>query len=85
MTTIGHNSGESLSSQRLQQFITRIEKLLEEKAALAADIKEVFSEAKSAGFEPKVMRGAIKKRAADKAELEEYEALLQVYLAALGG
>lgn len=76
---------QDTSNASLSRFITRIENLLEEKAALSADIKEVFSEAKSAGFDPKVMRGAIKKRAADKAELEEYEALLQVYLAALGG
>lgn len=75
---------QDTSNASLSRFVARIEKLLEEKAALSADIKEVFKEAASAGFDPKVMRGAIKKRAADKAELEEYEALLKVYLDALG-
>lgn len=78
--TIGHNT----QNERLKQFITRIEKLNEEKAALTADIREVYSEAKSAGFYPKVMRQAIKYRAQDKAKREEMESLLQVYLAAVG-
>lgn len=84
MTTIGHNSGEPVAAERLKQFTTRIEKLEEEKKALIADIREVYSEAKSAGYDTKVLRGAIKQRAQDKAEREEYEAQLAIYMAALG-
>ncbi len=73
----GHNSG--VSAQRLKSFIDRVEKLNEEKKALSADIREVFGEAKSQGFDPKIMRAVIKRRAMDKADLEEQESLIQTY------
>jgi uncharacterized protein (UPF0335 family) len=76
--TIGHNANE-----RLKQFITRIERLEEEKKALSADIKEVYSEAKSAGYDPKTMRQVVKIRKMDKADRQEQESLLDVYLAAV--
>ena len=76
---------QDTSNASLNRFVARIEKLMDDKAAIAADIKEVYSEAKGAGYDTKVMRAAIKKRAADKAELEEFEALLETYMAALGG
>jgi uncharacterized protein (UPF0335 family) len=78
--TIGHNT----QNERLKQFITRIEKLNEEKAALTADIREVYSEAKSAGFDVKVMRDVVKIRKQDKADREERQSLIDVYLAAVG-
>lgn len=82
----GHNSGDGngVAAQRLKQFISRIEKLEEEKKALGSDIKEVYSEAKSAGFDTKIMRQVIKIRGMDKADREEQESILRVYLDALG-
>jgi uncharacterized protein (UPF0335 family) len=69
---------------QLRAFIERIEKLSEEKAALADDIKSVFDEAKSSGYDPKVMRKVIAIRKQDKAKREEEEALIDLYLGALG-
>jgi uncharacterized protein (UPF0335 family) len=80
----GSNADQNVSAQRLKQFITRIEKLEEEKKAMGADIREVYSEAKSAGFDTKIMRQVIKIRAMDKADREEQESLIQVYLDAVG-
>lgn len=71
------------SARRLNSFIQRIERLTEEKKALAADIREVFAEAKSTGFDPKIMRMAIKRRAMAKSDLEEQESLLDTYEQAL--
>ena len=68
---------------KLQSLVARIERLEAEKKALAADISEVFKEAKSAGFDTKIMRKAIKRRATDKAKLDEESALLDLYMAAL--
>lgn len=76
---------KSISAQRLKQFIARIEKLEEEKKNLSADIREVYSEAKSVGYDVKIMRQVIKIRKMDKAEREEQESLLEIYLDAVGG
>jgi uncharacterized protein (UPF0335 family) len=76
---------KGISAQRLTSFIQRIERLEEEKKALGADVREVYAEAKSTGFDPKIMRQVIKIRAMDTAERQEQEALLQVYLDAVGG
>lgn len=76
---------KGISAQRLTSFIQRIERLEEEKKALGADIREVYAEAKSTGFDPKIMRQVIKIRGMDTAERQEQEALLQVYLDAVGG
>ncbi|MDP6352936.1 MAG: DUF2312 domain-containing protein [Alphaproteobacteria bacterium] len=73
-----------VAAERLRSFIERIERLEEEKAALAADIREVFSEAKSVGFDPKVMRRVIGLRRLESADREQQEALLETYMAALG-
>jgi uncharacterized protein (UPF0335 family) len=78
------SADKSVSAQRLKQFVTRIERLEEEKKNLGADIREVYSEAKSAGYDTKVMRQVIKVRGMDKADREEQESLLQVYLDAVG-
>ena len=79
MSDIGHNSNPQLKS-----FIERIERLLEEKEALSADIREVYSEAKSSGLDTKIMRRVIADRKLDAAERAERDALVEAYAAALG-
>ncbi len=73
-----------VAGERLKSFIERIERLEEEKRALAADIKEVYSEAKGAGFDVKTMREIVKIRRMDEDDLDEREALLDTYMRALG-
>ena len=69
---------------RLKSFIERIERLEEEKNNILADIKEVYSEAKSSGYEPKIMRKVLIIRKLDVDERLEQEALLDTYRNALG-
>jgi len=64
--------------------VERIERLEEEKAALASDIREVYAEAKGNGFDIKIMRQVIRMRRLDKADRQEQEAVLDLYLSALG-
>ena len=73
-----------IAGERLKSFIERIERLEDEKKALAADIKEVFAEAKGSGFDTKIMRQVIRLRRMDKDDLDEQETLLDVYKRALG-
>jgi uncharacterized protein (UPF0335 family) len=73
-----------IAGERLKSFIERIERLEEEKRALAEDIKEVFAEAKGVGFDIKTMRQIIKIRKMDQDDLDEQEALLDTYKRALG-
>jgi len=73
-----------IAGEQLRQFVARIERLSEEKAALAADIKEVYAEAKGNGFDTKVLRQVIRLRKMDKAEREEMQAVLDLYMEALG-
>jgi uncharacterized protein (UPF0335 family) len=73
-----------IAGERLKSFIERIERLEEEKRALAEDIKEVFAEAKGVGFDVKIMRQIIKIRKMDQDDVDEQEALLDVYKRALG-
>jgi uncharacterized protein (UPF0335 family) len=73
-----------IAGAQLRSYIERIERLEEEKAALAADIREVFAEAKATGFEPKVMRQIVRLRKLDQDDRQEQEALLELYLAAIG-
>jgi uncharacterized protein (UPF0335 family) len=70
---------------RLKSFIERIERLEEDKAGIAADLKEVYAEAKGEGFDTKVMRKVIRLRKTDKAKRQEEEALIDLYLSAIGG
>lgn len=72
------------SREKLKQFVQRIERLEEEKASLAADIKEVYAESKSFGFDTKVLRKVISVRKQDRNEREEQEALLDLYLGVVG-
>lgn len=73
-----------IAGERLRSFIDRIERLEEEKAALAADIREVYSEAKGNGFDIKIMRQVIRLRKLDRDDLAEQETLLDLYKRALG-
>lgn len=73
-----------ISGDRLLSFVTRIERLSEERKSLADDIKAVYAEAKGAGFDTKIMRQIIKERRMDKDDLDEQETLLDVYRRALG-
>ena len=75
---------EGVAADRLKSFIERIERLEEEKAALAADIREVYAEAKGTGFDTKIMRMIVKLRKLDSADRAEQDALLDLYKAALG-
>jgi len=73
-----------IAADRLRSIIERIERLEEEKKALAGDIRDIFAEAKSAGFDVKVLRQVLKIRRMDQSEAEEQESLLEVYKRALG-
>ena len=73
-----------IAGERLRSFIERIERLEEEKRTLAADIKEVYAEAKGNGFDAKIMRQLFRLRRMDKDDLDEQESLLDVYKRALG-
>lgn len=75
---------DGISSERLKSFVSRIESLESEKAALAADIREVYAEAKSQGFDTKIMRQVVKLRKMNQADREEQESLLESYMSALG-
>ena len=76
--------GNGAGADQLTQFIERIERLEEEKRALMADIRDVYSEAKGTGFEPKIMRQLVKMRAMDRELLQEQDELLETYRAAVG-
>jgi uncharacterized protein (UPF0335 family) len=73
-----------IAADRLRSLVERIERLEEERKALAGDIKDIYAEAKSAGFDVKVLRQIIRLRKQDQAEVEEQESLLDLYKRALG-
>jgi uncharacterized protein (UPF0335 family) len=73
-----------IAADRLRSIVDRIERLEEERKALGSDIKDIYSEAKSAGFDVKVLRQLIRVRKQEPAEVEELETLLDVYRRALG-
>ena len=75
----------SVAAGQLRSLIERIERLEEEKKAIADDIKDVYGEAKANGFDTKVLRQVVRIRKQDQAERQEQEALLDLYLGALGG
>lgn len=75
---VGHNS---FNGDRLKSLVERIERLEAEKAALADDIKEIYSEAKSAGYDVKIIRQVIRIRKMDKADRAEQQELLDLYMA----
>jgi uncharacterized protein (UPF0335 family) len=76
-------NSNAVDGGHLKAFIERIEKLEEEKRAIADDVKDVYGEAKSMGFDPKIMRKIISLRRQDKGKREEEEEILGLYLSAL--
>lgn len=89
MTEIGHNSGAGsethvIARDQLKAFIERIERLEEEKKTITDDIKDVYGEAKSMGFDTKILRKLISMRKEDTDALREYFAILDTYLEAIG-
>ncbi len=73
-----------VAAAELKQFVERIERLEEEKKALSDDIKEVFAELKGRGFDVKAVRQILRIRKADHSERMELEAILELYMSALG-
>ena len=73
-----------VAAERLTSFVERVERLEEERGALTADIREVYAEAKGAGFDTKVMRQIVRLRRMDAAVRQEQEALLDLYRKAVG-
>lgn len=75
---------DSVAQDQLRAFIERIERMEEEKAAVGADIKEIYAEAKASGFDTKLLRRIVNIRKQDPNERLEQEALLELYMSALG-
>ena len=80
MSVIGHNSSE----EQLRLLIERVERLEEEKKGVSEDIRDVYSEAKAVGFDPKIMRQIVRLRKMSKDDRAEMEAILETYKKALG-
>jgi len=78
------DSPTAVAQGQLRSIIERIERLEEEKKTIADDIKEVYGEAKANGFDAKTLRKVVMIRKKDRAEREEEEAMLDLYLSALG-
>jgi uncharacterized protein (UPF0335 family) len=77
-------TSQTVAAGQLRAFIERVERLEEEKKTIADDIKEVFAEMKGTGFDTKAVRKIIRLRKQDQAERQEEEAILDLYMAALG-
>jgi uncharacterized protein (UPF0335 family) len=73
-----------VAADELRQFIERIERLEEEKAAIAGDVKDTFAELKGRGFDSKAVRRILRMRKMDHAQRQEEEAILDLYMQALG-
>lgn len=80
MAKSGHNSGDD----RLRLLIERVERLEEEKAGIADDIRDVYMEAKAVGYDPKIMRQIVRERKMKPDDRAEQEMLLETYRIALG-
>jgi uncharacterized protein (UPF0335 family) len=74
----------NFAKDQLKSLVERVERLEEEKAALSNDLKEVYAEAKGQGFDTKIMRQVVRLRKMESHEREERDALLDLYLSALG-
>lgn len=73
-----------VAADQLKSFVERIERLEEEKSTISEDIKDVYAEAKANGFDVPILRQVIRMRRMDKSEREEMEAILDLYMQALG-
>lgn len=74
----------NVARDQLKSIIERIERLEEEKKGIADDIRDIYAEAKAAGFETKALRQIVRDRKVDKDQRDEFEAILDTYRAALG-
>jgi uncharacterized protein (UPF0335 family) len=81
--TVANDAG-GVSGQRLKAFIERIERLEEEKAALAEDVKDIYAESKAVGFDTKIIRKVIRLRKMDAEKRREEDELLELYKSAIG-
>lgn len=81
ITDVAHTG---VASEQLEQFVERLERLDEEKTSVAGDMKEVFAELKGRGFDVKAVRKILKIRKQDRAQRQEEEAILELYMEALG-
>jgi uncharacterized protein (UPF0335 family) len=84
MTEENTNDVSGQAAEILRSFVERVERLEEEKKEINDQKKDVLSEAKSAGFEPKIIRKIVSMRKKHRAEIEEEQALLDMYMSALG-
>ena len=88
--SMGDNSNvteilNSTAAGKLKSIIERIERLEEDKAAVGGDLKEVYAEAKGDGFDAKIIRKVVRLRKIDVAKRQEEEALVDLYISAIGG
>ena len=74
----------NFAKDQLKSLVERVERLEEEKTALSGDIREVYAEAKGQGFDTKIMRAVVRLRKLDSSQREEQDALLDLYMSALG-
>lgn len=81
---IGDNGIGSEAGKKVKAYVERVERLEEEKKALADDIKDVYAEAKAEGFDTKIMRKVVARRRMDKAQRDEQDALLELYEGVFG-
>ena len=79
-----HNRMGGVDSDKLKDFIERVERLQEEKSGIASDISDVYAAAKGSGYDPKTMRKVIRLRKMDADKREEEENMLDIYMHALG-
>ena len=79
-----NETSQTVAAGQLRAFVERIERIEEEKQSIAEDIKEVYAEAKGCGFDTKAIRTIVRLRKKDQAERQEEEAILDLYLSALG-
>jgi len=84
LAAVAKKKPDNVAADRLRSLVERIERLDEERKALGNDIRDIYAEAKSAGFDVKVLRQLIRIRKQEPAEIEEQESLLDVYRHALG-
>ncbi|WP_062206269.1 DUF2312 domain-containing protein [Aureimonas sp. AU12] len=82
--TLETSAETNVAADELRSFVERVERLEEEKKTIADDIKDVYGEAKSRGYDVKVLRKVVSLRKQDRDERAEQEAILDLYLQALG-
>lgn len=84
MAEQGHNSAHAFAKEQVKALVERVERLEEEKKTINDDIRDVYAEAKSTGYDVKALRTIVRMRKQDIDERKEQETILETYLAALG-